>query len=45
MPGRSSITSALQLKNFSNYKLPPKSPLRKESVYTGRYGINKLKLE
>jgi hypothetical protein len=44
-PGKAAITSADQLKTFTNYQLPKNSPLRKKSIYTGRYGINKLKME
>ena len=44
-PGKTPITSALQLKAFANYRLPSNSPLRKMAVYTGRYGIKNLKLE
>jgi len=41
--GNSAITSASQLKTFTNYNLPAKSPLRKTPVYTGQYGIKNLK--
>ena len=43
--GNSAITSASQLKNFTNYNLPANSPLRKTPVYTGQYGIKNLKLD
>ncbi|WP_295795343.1 right-handed parallel beta-helix repeat-containing protein [Mucilaginibacter sp.] len=41
--GNSAITSASQLKTFTNYNLPAKSPLRKMDLYTGQYGIKNLK--
>ncbi|MDB5088402.1 MAG: hypothetical protein JWR09_2396, partial [Mucilaginibacter sp.] len=43
-PGKTAITSASQLKSFTNYQLPANSPLRNLNVYTGRYGIKNLKL-
>lgn len=43
-PGRTTITSAGQLKNFNNYRLSENSALKKRSVYTSQYGIGKLKL-
>ena len=43
-PGNTTITSASQLKNFTNYTLPANSPLRKMPVYRGQYGIKNLKL-
>lgn len=42
--GKTSITSASQLKNFSNYKLSAKSKLRNKPVYTGKYGVKNIKL-
>jgi hypothetical protein len=44
-PGKAAITSASQLRSFTNYQLPGNSPLKKKSVYTGRFGIKNLKLE
>jgi hypothetical protein len=44
-PGNTAITSALQLKLFTNYQLVANSLLRDKIVYTGRYGIHNLKLE
>lgn len=41
-PGNAALASALQLKNFSNYQLGLRSPLRKALVYTGRYGIHNI---
>lgn len=43
-PGKAAITSAWQLKTFSNYRLPQNSPLRNKPVYSGKYGISKIKL-
>jgi hypothetical protein len=43
-PGSTTITSAAQLKSFTNYLLGKRSLLRKTSVYTGRYGIKNIKL-
>lgn len=42
--GHTTITSASQLKTFSNYKLSGKSKLRNKSVYTGKYGVGNIKL-
>ncbi|MGZ3822350.1 MAG: right-handed parallel beta-helix repeat-containing protein [Mucilaginibacter sp.] len=42
--GKTTITSASQLKSLANYKLSKKSALRNRSIYTDRYGISKLKL-
>ncbi len=43
-PENATITSADQLKTFTNYELKTNSPLRKTSVYTGPYGIGNIKL-
>lgn len=43
-PGKTAITSASQLKSFTNYQLPANSVLRKKPVYTDQTGINKIKL-
>ena len=43
-PGNTTITSAAQLKNFTNYQLGKNSLLRKKSVYTDRYGLKNIKL-
>jgi hypothetical protein len=42
--GKTLISSASQLKDFSNYKLSPQSKLRNKSVYTGKYGVGNIKL-
>ncbi|MBV8390422.1 MAG: right-handed parallel beta-helix repeat-containing protein [Mucilaginibacter sp.] len=43
-PGYTKITSASQLKTFSNYQLSRNSVLRKKPVYSSQYGIGKIKL-
>jgi len=43
-PGNTTITSADQLKIFTNYQLKINSVLRKRSIYTGPNGIGKIKL-
>jgi hypothetical protein len=43
-PGNTTITSADQLKTFTNYQLNKNSVLRKKSIYTSPYGIGKIKL-
>jgi len=43
-PGNTTITSAAQLKSFTNYHLGKNSLLRKKSVYTDMYGLKNLKL-
>jgi len=42
--GNTTITSAEQLKTFTNYQLNTNSALRKKSIYTSPYGIGKIKL-
>lgn len=44
-PGKATITSASQLKYFTNYQLPAKSPLRNKPVYNSRYGIKNIKFD
>jgi len=43
-PGNTTITSADQLKTFTNYQLNTNSALRKRPIYTSRYGVSKIKL-
>ncbi|HEY8929275.1 MAG TPA: right-handed parallel beta-helix repeat-containing protein [Mucilaginibacter sp.] len=43
-PGKAEITSAGQLKNFTNYELPGNSPLRGKPVYAGRFGVKNIRL-
>ncbi len=43
-PGNTTITSADQLKTFTNYQLNANSILKKSTVYTSPYGIGKIKL-
>jgi hypothetical protein len=43
-PGKAVITSASQLKTFTNYQLPANSILRSKPVYTDQTGISKIKL-
>jgi len=43
-PGNTTITSADQLKTFTNYRLIKNSALRKKSIYNSRYGVGKIKL-
>jgi hypothetical protein len=42
--GKSAITSASQLKTFTNYQLPANSALKKKPVYTNRTGIKNIRL-
>lgn len=44
-PGAARLTSASQLRYFTNYRLPANSPLRGKPVYTGKYGIKNIKFE
>ncbi len=43
-PGNAAITSASQLKTFTNYQLPANSILKTKPVYTDKTGISKIKL-
>ena len=43
-PGRAAITSAAQLKTFTNYQLRANSALRTKPVYTDQTGISNIKL-
>ena len=42
-PGKTKITSASQFRKFENYVLK-NTPLKRSTVYTGQFGIGKLKL-
>jgi len=42
-PGKTKITSASQFRKFDNYVLK-NTPLKRSAVYTGQFGIGKLKL-
>jgi hypothetical protein len=42
--GNTKITSASQLKSFGSYQLLESSPLRNKPIFTGPYGIGKIKL-
>jgi hypothetical protein len=44
-PGNANITSANQLKTFTNYQLPANSVLRNKPVYTDRCGIKNIQFK
>ncbi|MGN6394374.1 MAG: right-handed parallel beta-helix repeat-containing protein [Mucilaginibacter sp.] len=44
-PGAARVTSAMQLKYFTNYQLPANSPLRSKPVYNGKYGVKNIKFD
>ncbi|HTE01932.1 MAG TPA: right-handed parallel beta-helix repeat-containing protein [Mucilaginibacter sp.] len=41
--GKAAITSASQLKTFTNYQLSSKSALKNKAIYTDRYGAGNIK--